>query len=242
MKIEFIGHAGFALSDKDSGARVYIDPAISILGKNPADHHPTAILLTHGHFDHVGDTLDLLRANPEAKVYAIVELANLLSIDLEGKPESDRCVGCNKGGSIDIGHGWTATLVDAKHSSSYGPNRQYAGEAGGWVVRAPDGTTVYHTGDTDSFAGMKDINGIHKPTIALVCIGGHFTMGPAGAGYAVINHMPTVRTVIPMHFGTWPILAGTPEQLTEALKAEHKVVGGNLPEVKAIAPGAFLEL
>jgi len=237
MKIEFIGHAGFVLSDEKT--RVYIDPAISILGKEVKDHHPTAILLTHGHFDHVGDTLDLLRANPEAKVYAIVELANLLSIDLEGKPDTDRCVGCNKGGSIDIGNGWTATLVDAKHSSSYGPNRVYAGEAAGWVVRSADGTVVYHVGDTDSFAGMTDIVAIHKPAIALVCIGGHFTMGPAAAAYAVTTHLAsTVRTVIPMHYGTWPILAGTPAELEKEIAAIAK---GTAPVVKAMAPGTSWE-
>jgi len=230
-KIKFIGHAAFALCD--ASARVYIDPAISIVGGNVKEHHPTAILLTHGHGDHVGDTVQLLRENPDAKVYAIVELATLISKDLEGKPDSPRCIGVNKGGCVAIGHGWTATLVDAKHSSSY--NDAFAGEAAGWVVRTASGTTIYHTGDTDVFPGMDDIACLHRPNVALMCIGGHYTMGPKTAAYAISkyfkgDHAPVV---IPMHFGTWPILAGTPDQLKEELKA----LGADNSKVRAMTPG-----
>ena len=232
MKVEFIGHAAFVLSDETSGARVYIDPAISVVGGDAAAHHPTAVLVTHGHGDHVGDTLALLRANPEAKCYAMVELAGLLARDLG---DAARCVGCNKGGEVDLGRGWRAALVDAKHSSSYGDAGAYAGEACGWVVRAPDGTAVYHTGDTDVFAGMADIVAVHRPAAALVCIGGHYTMGPRGAALAVARHLaPTVRIVVPMHYGTWPILAGTPAQL----QAELAALGCSSVEVRAMKPGS----
>lgn len=221
MKIEYIGHAGFVLCDEsNSKNRVYIDPAISIAGGDVSEHHPSVILLTHGHGDHVGDAVALLKQNPRARLYAIVELAELVGAEAGAE---GRCIGCNKGGCVDLGlegGGWSAVLVDAKHSSSY-RNGEYAGEACGWVVRGPGGDAVYHTGDTDVFPGMGDICDLHRPATALVCIGGHYTMGPQTAAYAVAKYLSrSVRTVVPMHFGTWPILAGTPAQLVDALAAQ----------------------
>ena len=133
-----------------------------------------------------------------------------------------------------MGNGWSATLVDAKHSSSYGSKKVFAGEAAAWVVRAPDGTVVYHTGDTDTFAGMEDIASVHKPTVALMCIGGHYTMGPDGAAYAVATHLAPhgLKTVVPMHYGSFPVLTGTPEQLQKELDAR----GCKSVEMRVMAP------
>ena len=217
MRITWLGHAAFCLTCEKSSGCVYIDPFLTAQGEDLSKHHPTAILVTHGHGDHVGDTLDLLRANPKAKAYAIVELAGILSEEA-GKAGKGRIAGANKGGQVDLGDGWTAVLVDAKHTSSY--NGRYAGEAAAWVVRAPDGTTVYHCGDTDSFAGMEDICEINRPEIALVPIGDFYTMGPHGAAYAVAKRMTTVKKVVPMHYKTFGALTGTPEEFKKELEAQ----------------------
>ena len=236
-KINFFGHAAFSISG--NGQEIYIDPWI----QNPkcpepftdlSKHHPTAILLTHGHNDHFGNTIDLLKQNPSAKLYAIFDLIDLVSAVPGVAPE--QLVGLNKGGTVAIGGGFTATFVTALHSSTY--DGKFAGEAGAWIIHTPDGKhTIYHTGDTDVFGDMRIINDLWQPDIAMVCIGDHFTMGPKSAAYAIAELMPSLKTVIPMHYGTFPALTGTPEKLEEFLR-ERK----SQTKVNAVAPGAFTEL
>lgn len=237
VKIHYFGHAAFCISG--NGQEIYIDPWIQNpkCAKEDADlskHHPTAILLSHGHDDHVGNTIELLKQNPEAKVYAIFDLINIIGAIPGIAPQ--QLVGLNKGGTVAIGGGFTATFVTALHSSTF--NDKFAGEAGAWVIRTPDGKhTIYHTGDTDAFSDMRIINDIRTPDIALMCIGDHFTMGPKAAAYALTELLPSVKTVVPMHYGTFPLLTGTPAQL-EAFLAEKK----SQVKVNAIAPGSCMEL
>lgn len=236
-KIRYFGHAAFCISG--NGQEIYIDPWI----QNPkcpsssadlSKHHPTAILLTHGHDDHFGNTADLLKQNPDAKLYAIFDLIDLVAT-IPGV-SSTQLVGLNKGGTVAIGGGFTATFVTALHSSTF--NGKFAGEAGAWIIHTPDGQhNIYHTGDTDVFGDMRIINDLWRPDLALMCIGDHFTMGPKSAAYAIAELMPELKTVIPMHYGTFPALSGTPEELERLLK-ERK----SQTVVNAVAPGAETEI
>ena len=126
-------------------------------------------------------------------------------------------VGSNKGGSVTGPGGVTATLVDAVHSSGMSSDEGIipGGEAAGWVLAVPNGPTVYHAGDTTVFGDMQLIGELWSPDLALLPIGGHYTMGPDHA--AVAARMLGVSAVVPIHYGTFPILDGTPAELAAAL-------------------------
>jgi len=122
------------------------------------------------------------------------------------------------GGTITVKDA-TIHVVEALHSGGYGQDKsgpKYSGPALGFVIEIAKGPTIYHAGDTDVFSGMSLIAERYHPTIAMLPIGGHFTMDPVGAALAA--KMLKVKTVIPMHFGTFPALAGTPDELRAALK------------------------
>jgi L-ascorbate metabolism protein UlaG (beta-lactamase superfamily) len=172
---------------------------------------------THGHFDHVGD--DAIDVVELARVSGTVVCSHEMSLFLGEK--SVEAVGMNKGGTLEAA-GIGFTMVRADHSGAVtltggGPTTREVG-CWGWVIRFEDGTTVYHTGDTDVFADMALVRERWTPTIAVLPIGGHFTMGPADAARAVA--LIGARTVIPVHYATFPILAGTPAELAEATDAE----------------------
>lgn len=214
IEMTFCGHATFAFKTP-SGKHIIVDPYLS---GNPAcpenlkhPKHVDAICLTHGHGDHLGDTVALAKEF-DAPCYAIIEVGAWL-----GKQGVKKVVAFNKGGSTDAA-GVRVTMTHAVHSSGIpdGDQMVYGGEAAGLIFTFENGVKIYHAGDTCVFSDMKLIGEIYKPDIALLPIGDFFTMGPEEAAYAV--RLLGVKTVIPMHYGTFPVLVGTPAKLRELTK------------------------
>ncbi len=206
--LTWLGHASFRL-DTSGGKRVYVDPFLNGNPKCPDDEQTPErvdlIALTHGHGDHVGDTVELAKKHG-ATVVALVELAEWLGkqgVD-EGKLRNP-----NKGGTVDV-DGVKVTLTNAFHSGS-APDGSYVGEPSGLVVTAEDGKKVYFAGDTCVFGDMQLIGRIYEPDVAVLPIGDHFTMGPKEAAVAV--ELLGVKRVVPCHWGTFGLLTGTPEEL-----------------------------
>jgi L-ascorbate metabolism protein UlaG (beta-lactamase superfamily) len=209
VPLTWLGHAAFRL-DTPEGKRIYIDPFLSNPKCPESEREPDridVIALTHGHSDHVGETLDLAkRFNPE--IVALVELKGWLG----GQgAEVGEMPGPNKGGTVEAG-GVRFTVVNAFHSSS-SDDGVYLGEAAGLVLGFENGTTIYFAGDTCVFGDMQLIGRIYSPDVAVLPIGGHFTMGPREA--AVALELLGTKRCIPCHYGTSPLLAGTPDELRE---------------------------
>jgi L-ascorbate metabolism protein UlaG (beta-lactamase superfamily) len=211
MELTWLGHATFRL-DTDAGKRIYVDPFLNGNPKTPANEvtpeRVDVIAITHGHGDHVGDAVALAQQHG-ATVVAPVELADWLR---RQGVESVRDP--NKGGTTEV-DGVRFTLTNAHHSSS-NDDGEYMGEPCGIVVRA-DGKAVYFAGDTCVFGDMQLIGRLYSPDVAVLPIGDHYTMGPDEAAVAV--ELLGAQRVVPCHWGTFPVLTGTPDALAEKVGA-----------------------
>lgn len=212
VEITWLGHATFQLR-LESGEVLVLDPWTEGNPKYPSAHkfdRVDAILVSHGHFDHIHDAVSLAKKFSPEKVVAIFETCHWL----ESKGVKN-CSGMNKGGTQQVTAGVTATMVHAVHSCGIvdGDKIIYGGEASGYVLHFPDGRAAYFAGDTAVFSDMSLIAELYRPELAFLPVGDHFTMGPREAAKAV--QLLGVKTVIPMHFGTFPQLTGTPGALAE---------------------------
>ena len=223
LRITRLGHGG-VLYRSPNDAWIWVDrwtgaPTYPDAYRTPEQVHVVAP--THCHFDHVGDDLaDLLEL--AAVEGAAVVGSHELSVFLAGK--NVEATGMNKGGTFEAA-GIGFTMVHADHSggatlTDAGGGGQVTRELGcwGWVIEFEDGTTVYHSGDTDLFGDMRLVGERFSPEIAVLPIGGHYTMGPEDAGRAL--EMIGAPLVVPVHFGTFPILTGTPEELDDVADAQ----------------------
>jgi L-ascorbate metabolism protein UlaG (beta-lactamase superfamily) len=206
----WLGHAAFRL-DTPGGKRIYVDPFLNGNPKCPQGElqpeRADIVAVTHGHVDHVGDTLDIAKKHGST-ILAQVELAGWLG--QQGADES-RLVGFNKGGTAEVG-GVKFTLTHAFHSSST-PDGTYAGESCGLVIETENGTKLYVAGDTCVFGDMQLIGRIYEPDVAVLPIGDFYTMGPREA--AVALELLGVKRCIPVHWGTFGLLTGTPDELAK---------------------------
>ena len=208
--LTWLGHASFLL-ESDEGKKIYVDPWLAGNPKTPEEHKSPAnvdiIVVTHGHGDHVGDTVELSKKFPGAQIVAQNELK--IWLGAHGALTEGQLPGGNKGGTQVVG-AIHFTLTNAFHSSST-DDGAYAGESCGIVVRLEGGRAVYFAGDTCVFGDMALIARLYAPDYAVLPIGDHFTMGPREAALALelLGNPPC----IPSHYGTFPVLTGTPEQL-----------------------------
>jgi L-ascorbate metabolism protein UlaG (beta-lactamase superfamily) len=223
ISLTWLGHAGFRL-DGSSGKRVYIDPWLDNPkfppGEKPIDRIDV-LVITHGHSDHSGSVLEICKEHSPV-VVCMTEIG-----DWCGNKGLD-AQGINKGGSVDV-DGVRVTMTDARHSSSL-PDGTYAGDPAGAIVEM-DGMRIYHAGDTCAFMDMQLIGRLHEPDVAILPIGDYYTMGPKEA--AVALELLGVKRCVPCHYGTFPLLTGTPEELRKLA-----------PDVEIIAPepGETIEL
>jgi L-ascorbate metabolism protein UlaG (beta-lactamase superfamily) len=211
LSITWLGHATFLLQSP-GGKRIILDPWVTGNPTSPESAKKLGqvdlMLITHGHSDHTGDAVAIGRSSG-AQVVAPYEV----SLWLQQKGLKN-VTGMNPGGTLKV-LGLQVTMVPAVHSSSVEEDGKiiYLGVATGYVITFEDGLTIYFAGDTSIFGDMRLIGEMYSPSIAFLPIGDLYTMGPEQAAKAC--ELLGVRQVVPMHYGTFPALTGTPERLRE---------------------------
>jgi len=221
LAITWLGHSTFLLRTP-GGCRVVFDPWLVDNPNCPEEWKrkvPTVdlVLVSHGHSDHVGDAVRVAREN-NAPVVGMVELCRWLQRQGVRQVEP-----MNLGGTIKVA-GLRVTLVEAQHSSACldDENSLYLGAPAGFILTLEDRRAIYFAGDTDVFEGMRLIRELYQPEIAFLPIGDRFTMGPRAAALAC--GLLGVKQVVPMHYGTYPALTGTPKELRRYVSNEVDVL------------------
>ena len=213
VEITWLGHGTFQLR-LDSGEVFVMDPWVEGNPVYPSNHkfeRVDAILVSHGHFDHIHDAVPLAKRF-KPKVVAIYETCVWLT-----SKGVENCSGMNKGGTQDVGP-VKVTMTHAVHSCGISDGDQiiYGGEAAGYILTLADNRVIYFSGDTNVFSDMQLIEKLYRPDLAFLSIGDFYTMGPREAALAC--RMLNARKVIPMHYGTFPQLTGQPALLAELLR------------------------
>jgi L-ascorbate metabolism protein UlaG (beta-lactamase superfamily) len=246
VEVLWLGHATTRITSV-AGKVIVIDPFLKQNPKTPLKYKDLKtlgkvdlILVTHGHGDHTRDLAELAQLTGATVVGPFDLILNLGAL---GVIDGSKSIAMNKGGTVaPLGRGINVHMVPAEHSSgmtlqalglytqeSEGPTALEGGNAVGYVIELENGFTIYHSGDTDVFGDMALINEFFSPDLALVCIGGHFTMGPERAAYA-LRELIKPKQVIPIHYGTYPVINRTP--------AELKAAFGDSPiEILDVKPG-----
>ena len=215
IKLTWLGHATFRI-ETPGGKTVIIDPWVvgnPMCPQNEKDVKTVDVLLcTHAHGDHIGDAVEIAKQHNPV-VVAIYELGLWLE-----RKTGKQVSGMGKGGTQTVGD-LKVTMVHADHSCGIqdGDTLVYGGEACGYVIEFENGVKMYHAGDTNVFGDMAIIRDLYAPRIAMLPIGDHYTMSPREAAYACNLLKP--ETVIPMHFGTFPVLTGRPNTLSKLVQA-----------------------
>ena len=231
-EITYFGHSTFGIKTP-GGKNIIIDPWIETNPSCPEELKDIGsvdiIAVTHGHFDHIGDLTDI------CEKYNPVVIANWEICDWLGTKGIENCMPMNKGGSQEV-DGISFIMTHAQHSSGIKEDDGtiiYGGEPGGYVIELENGFRIYHAGDTNLFSDMKLIAELYRPELTMLPIGDVFTMSPLEASHAC--RFLNCRYVIPMHYATFPLLTGTPEEL--------KKLTGDISglEVLALKPGETLK-